>query len=339
MSTTSTSIKFSDEEIDQETERLFSKLTHVNWSRPDCELIAPLTLEINKIKKEKNTVILAHSYQTPDIIFGVADFSGDSLGLSREAAKTEADTILFAGVVFMAETAKILSPHKTVIVPKIEAGCSLADSITGEDVRELRTKYPGIPIIAYVNTTADVKAEVDVCVTSANVLEIVNSIESDKIIFLPDKNMADYIRKETGKEVIDWEGLCIVHEEFNPESVIEVRDMFDDIYVIAHSECPPEVLDKVDMIGGTTDMKNYIEANPDQIKLFLVTECGLSDRFAVEYPDREFYGTCSLCPYMKMNSLANILEALKNPTDEQIITLDEELMNKARGSLERMLEY
>lgn len=339
MSTTSTSIKFSDEEIDQETDRLFSKLSHVDWSRPDCELIAPLTLEINQIKKEKNTVILAHSYQTPDIIFGVADFSGDSLGLSREAAKTEADTILFAGVVFMAETAKILSPHKTVIVPKIEAGCTLADSITGEDVKELRLKYPGVPIVAYVNTTADVKAEIDVCVTSANVLQVVNSIESDKIIFLPDKNMANYIRNETGKEVIDWEGSCVVHEEFDPDSVINVRDLYNDIYVIAHSECPPDVLDKVDMVGGTSDMQNYIESHPEQIQLFLVTECGLSDRFAVEYPDREFYGTCALCPYMKMNTLANILEALKNPTDEQIITLDTELMEKARGSLERMLEY
>lgn len=334
-----TELKFDEETMQKEVDRLYSHLDKVGWSRSDCEIIAPLTLEINKIKKEKNAVILAHSYQRPDIIFGIADYSGDSLGLSREAAATDADIILFAGVVFMAETAKILSPEKTVIVPRRDAGCSLADSITAADVRNLKKKYPSIPVVAYINTNADIKAEIDYCVTSANVIQIVESIESDEIIFLPDKNMANYIRKSTGKTVIDWEGKCIVHEEFSPESVIEVKEMHSDIMVIAHSECPPDVLEKVDMIGGTSDMKRFIENNPDTKKLFLVTECGLSDRFAVEYPDREFYGTCSLCPYMKMNDMKNILDALLHPKDEQIITLDEEIRVKAKKSIEKMLAF
>lgn len=332
-------MEFDEATIQKETDRLFGYLSKLDWSRIDCEIIAPITLEINTIKKEKNAVILAHSYQRPDIIFGISDFSGDSLGLSREAAKTDADIILFAGVIFMAETAKILSPEKTVIVPSIEAGCSLADAITGEDVIDLRKKYPGVPIVAYINTNADVKAEVDICVTSANVVDIVNSIDSDRIIFLPDKNMANYLRKESGKEIIDWEGKCIVHEEFVPESIFALRDLHKDIVILAHSECPPDVLDAVDLVGGTSDMKNYIEANPEQKKLFLVTECGLSDRFAVEYPDREFYGTCVLCPYMKKNELRNILEALKNPKEEQIITLDEDLRIRAKVSIDKMLAY
>ena len=332
-------MEFDEDTIQKETDRLYGHLKKLEWSRVDCEVIAPLTLEINKIKKEKNAVILAHSYQRPDIIFGISDFSGDSLGLSREAAKTDADIILFAGVVFMAETAKILSPDKTVIVPSIDAGCSLADAITGKDIIELRKQYPGVPIVAYINTNADVKAEVDICVTSANVLDIVNSIDSDRIIFLPDKNMANYLRKASDKEIIDWEGTCIVHDEFVPESVIEMRDIYKDIVVLAHSECPPDVLDAVDIVGGTSDMKNYIESNPQQKKLFLVTECGLSDRFAVEYPDREFYGTCVLCPYMKKNELRNILNALTNPSEEQIITLDEDLRVRAKVSIDKMLEY
>ncbi|MCY3410300.1 MAG: quinolinate synthase NadA [Candidatus Heimdallarchaeota archaeon] len=332
-------MEFDNATLKAEADRLYDHLKKVDWSYSDCEVIAPLTLEINRIKKEKNAVILAHSYQRPDIIFGVSDFSGDSLGLSREAAKTDADMILFAGVVFMAETAKILSPDKIVIVPSVDAGCSLADAITGEDVKQLRAQHPGVPVVAYINTNADVKAEVDFCVTSANVIEIVQSIESDKIIFVPDKNMANYIRKETGKEIIDWEGKCIVHEEFQPQSIFDVREMHKDIIVIAHSECPPEVLDVVDIVGGTSDMKRFIENNPNQKKLFLVTECGLSDRFAVEYPDREFYGTCSICPYMKKNDLKKILDALVNPADEQIITLDEDLRIRAKKSIDRMLEF
>ncbi|MHA2502798.1 MAG: quinolinate synthase, partial [Candidatus Kariarchaeaceae archaeon] len=209
---------FDDTQIEAEARRLYDSLQKVSWTYDDCLLIAPLTLEINQLKREKNAVILAHSYQTPDIVFGVADFTGDSLGLSKEAAKTDADTIIFAGVVFMAETAKILSPDKTVIVPSRAAGCSLADSITGEDVRKIKAEHPNTKVIAYVNTTADVKAETDICVTSANVERVVQSLPDEKIIFIPDRNMANYLRKLVpDKEIISWaDGACIVHEEYRP---------------------------------------------------------------------------------------------------------------------------
>lgn len=328
-----------DTEIQHEAERLYDKLKIRNWSLYDCQLIAPWTLEINKLKKEKNAIILAHSYQTPDIVFGVADYVGDSLGLSRKAASTKADIILFSGVVFMAETAKILSPDKVVLVPSIEAGCSLADSITAADVRRLREEHPGVPVVAYVNSTAEVKAEVDVCVTSGNLIPIINHIESDEIIFLPDQNMANYIREKTNKKVIDYKGTCIVHNDFNPNHIKSARSQFTDLVVIAHSECPPDVLKSVDIIDGTSGMERYIREHPDKKRYFLVTECGLSDRLAIEFPDREFYGTCLLCPYMKKNHLQNILQALKDPIPEQIIEIPEEIRLKARKSIDKMLEF
>jgi len=331
---------YDDHTIEEEAKRLHASLSRVHWSYSDCEIIAPLTLEINELKKEKNAVILAHSYQTPDIVFGVADFTGDSLGLSKAAANTTAETIIFAGVVFMAETAKILSPDKQVIIPSLDAGCSLADSITGADVRKLKEQHPDAPVIAYVNTTADVKAETDICVTSANVEKVVTQLPDEKIIFIPDRNMANYLRKLVpDKEIISWDGGCVVHEEYKPESVQAIRTQYVDLMVIAHSECPGEVLDEVDLVGGTSDMQRFIEDHPEQKRYFLVTECGLSDRFAVEYPDREFYGTCSLCPYMKEVQLRNILQALKSPQPDQIVNLDPVIMQKAKSSLDEMLKY
>ncbi len=331
-------MRFTTEEIEKETERLLENMQHRGWDRTDCEIIAPLTLEINKLKKEKNAVILAHSYQTPDIVFGVADYSGDSLGLSKIAAGVDADIIVFAGVVFMAETAKILSPEKTVIVPSVDAGCSLADGVTAEDVRELREKYPGVPIVLYVNSNADVKAEVDVCVTSANVEKIVSEMPEDRIIFLPDKNMANYLRKVTNKEIIDWDATCIVHDNIRPDSITEFRHVFgEDVIVLAHSECPPDVLDRVDMVGGTGDMINFIKEHPDKKKYMLATECGLADRLAIEFPDREFLGSCVMCPYMKQNNLRNILLALQDPKPEQIIDLPPEIIQEAKKSLEKMV--
>ncbi|MHA2250079.1 MAG: quinolinate synthase NadA [Candidatus Kariarchaeaceae archaeon] len=333
-------INFTDEEIAIEAERLHSQLKEVGWTLSDCEIIAPITLEINQLKKEKNAVILAHSYQTPDIIYGVSDFAGDSLGLSKKAANSEADIILFAGVVFMAETAKILSPDKTVLVPTREAGCSLADSISVEDVRNLRKQYPSVPVICYVNTTAEIKAEVDICVTSANVEKIVSQLDSERIIFLPDVNMASYLRKVVpDKEVIDFNGTCIVHDNIQPESINATRDRFPGVVVLAHSECPPDVLDRVDFVGGTTDMINYISDHPDDKKFMIASECGLADRLGIDFPDREFLGTCVLCPYMKTNDLRNILQALKDPQADQIIEINEEIRKKAKKSLDRMLEY
>lgn len=336
---TSELLQFSKEEIKSESERLYGKLKEVGWTYSDCEFISPTTLEINKVKKEKNAVILAHSYQSPDIIFGVADYSGDSLGLSIEASKTQADIVLFSGVVFMAETAKILSPNKTVIVPSIDAGCSLADSITADDVKKLKAQYPGVPIVCYVNTTAAVKAEVDICVTSANVEKIVKNLKDDRIIFLPDINMANYLRKVVPeKEIIDYNGTCIVHENIQPSSIDSIQLMHKDVIVLAHSECPPDVLDRVDFVGGTSDMIRYIKENPDKKKFMIASECGLSDRLSVDFPDRSFLGTCVLCPYMKMNQLDNILQALKDPKPNQVIEIEEEIRIRAKKSLDKMFE-
>lgn len=336
---TSELLQFSNEEIKSEVDRLYIHLKEVGWTISDCELIASTTLEINKLKKEKNAVVLAHSYQSADIIFGVGDYSGDSLGLSIEAAETKADIIIFSGVVFMAETAKILSPEKTVIVPSIDAGCSLADSITADDVKKLKAKYPGVPVVCYVNTTAAVKSEVDICVTSANVEKIVRNLKDDRIIFLPDINMANYLRKIVPeKEIIDYNGTCIVHDNIQPSSIDSIRNLHHDAIILAHSECPPDVLDKVDMVGGTTDMINYIKDNPNEKKFMIASECGLSDRLSVEFPDRSFLGTCVLCPYMKMNRLDNILQALKDPKLDQIIEIHEPIRLKAKKSLDKMFE-
>ncbi|MDH5403568.1 MAG: quinolinate synthase NadA [Candidatus Heimdallarchaeota archaeon] len=331
------STTFTEIEIKEEINRLFNKLKKVNWSKDDCALIAEKTLLINRLKKEKNAVILAHSYQTADVIFGISDFVGDSLGLSKQAADTTADIIIFAGVKFMAETAKVLSPQKTVIVPSIEAGCSLADSITADDVLQMKKIHPGVPVVSYVNTNADIKAVTDYCVTSANVIEVVKTIPEDRIIFLPDKNMADFVRKETGKIVIDWDGYCIVHQEFNAESIIHLKKEQNEIIVIAHSECPPDVLEQVDMVGGTSDMQRFIRDHPEQKKYFLVTECGLSDKLAVEFPDREFYGTCILCPYMKKNNLDNIIDALISPHPSQIINLNQNIIDTSKAVLLKMI--
>lgn len=331
---------FTEEELHTEVERLYGHLKEVGWTRSDCELIAPMTLEINTIKKQKNAIILAHSYQTPDIIFGVGDYTGDSLGLSIQAAETDADIIIFAGVIFMAETAKILSPKKQVIVPSTRAGCSLADAITPQDVRDLKAKYPGIPVVCYVNTTADVKAEADICVTSANVEKIVKSMEEKQIIFVPDVNMAKYLQRICPeKEIISFNGTCIVHDNINPASINHMRTQNTDLIILAHSECPPDVLDRVDFVGGTGDMIRYIKENPDKKKFMIASECGLSDRLAIDFPDRKFMGTCVLCPFMKENGLDNILEALRNPQPDQIIEIDEELRIKAKKSLDRMLEF
>ncbi|MHA2169289.1 MAG: quinolinate synthase NadA [Candidatus Kariarchaeaceae archaeon] len=326
--------------IDQEAERLFSHLREVGWTYSDCEIIAPITLEINELKKEKNAIILAHSYQTPDIIYGVGDFSGDSLGLSKQAAQTSADVILFTGVVFMAETAKILSPSKTVLVPTRDAGCSLADSITAEDVKKLKFENPGVPVVCYVNTTAEVKAEVDVCVTSANVEHIVSQLEAEKIIFIPDVNMASYLRKQLPHiEIIDSPGTCVVHDNINPGSIDAARELYPGIAILAHSECPPDVLDRVDFVGGTNDMIQFVVNNPERKRFMIASECGMADRMTVDFPEREFLGSCVLCPYMKANELRNILQALKDPQPENIITIPEDIRVRAKLSLDKMFEY
>ncbi|MEI6222309.1 MAG: quinolinate synthase NadA [bacterium] len=323
-------------EINQETDRLFRNLEKVGWTEDDCALIAPMTLEINTLKKEQNAIILAHSYQTPDIMYGIADFIGDSYALSRIVTEHEAKKVVFCSVHFMGETAKLLNPDKEVLVPAV-AGCSLAESITPEDVRALREKHPNAAVVCYVNTTAAVKAECDYCCTSSNVVSIVEAIPYDEIIFIPDEFMGKNLRSMTEKTIHTWTGRCIVHETFTPDKIDEIRLQHPDVKILAHTECSPAIIAKVDVAGGTAGMLNYIRSS-DAHTFMVITECGLTDRIRTEFPDKEVVGTCSLCPYMKKIMLKDILKALKNPSPDQIIIIDPEIATQARKSLDNMFK-
>ncbi|MBU0706574.1 quinolinate synthase NadA [Patescibacteria group bacterium] len=327
---------FVPKQINRETERLFTKLERVGWGKSDCTLIAPLTLEINLLKRKKNAIILAHSYQTPDIMYGVADFLGDSYALSMRARETKANTIVFSSVHFMAETAKILNPKKTVLVPAV-AGCSLAESITTYDVRGLKKAYPNAGVVCYINTTANVKAECDAVCTSGNALKIIERMPQKEIIFLPDEFMAKNLQPLTRKKLIGWKGRCIVHEEFSPKTVKEIRKEYPNAKILAHSECSPAVIHEADMMGSTKQMLDYVDASKNE-EFMLVTECGLSDRVRVEKPGKKIVGSCALCPYMKKIMLKDILECLKSPRPEQIITLPNDIIKKAKKSLDLMIK-
>ncbi len=296
---------------------------------------APYIARINELKAERNAVILAHNYQTPEIFHGVADYTGDSLGLAQQARDADADVIVQCGVHFMAETAKILSYDKTVLIPDLRAGCSLADSITGADVRMLKQRYPGVPVVSYVNTTAEVKAETDVCCTSANAIEIVNSLGTDRVIFLPDEYLGRYVAQNTDVEIILWEGSCEVHERFTAEELRNYRAQTPGIEIIAHPECPPDVLDEADFVGSTSGMINFVDRERPE-RVVMVTECSMSDNVAVEFPDVEFVRPCNLCPHMKRITLQNILDCLENMQYE--VTMDADLAKRAYGSVQRMLE-
>lgn len=330
-------VTLTQQELQLETERLYEKLQHVGFDRQRCEIMAPLTSEIHRLKKEKKAIILAHTYQTPDILYGIADFQGDSYQLSKKAHETDAEIIVFCGVRFMAESAKILNPEKTVLLPSIKAGCSLADAITAEDVRMLKRNHPGIPVVAYVNTTAEVKAESDVCCTSANVLQIIETLPSDEIIFIPDEFMAKNVQKMTRKKIISWKGHCIVHQNFNPEKVAQFRKKYPGVQVAAHTECSPELVQSVDFVGGTGDMIRFVK-NSEALAYMLITECSFSDHMRVQFPEKNFLGMCALCPFMKQNTLPLILQTLKNTKPEQIIEIPEEIRLKAEKSLTRMFE-
>ena len=295
----------------------------------------PLVEKINKLKKEKNAVILAHSYMTPEIYHCVADIVGDSLKLAKESQKAEADIIIMCGVHFMAETAKILNPNKKVLIPDMSAGCSLAESITGEDVRLLKQKYPGVPVVSYVNTSADVKAETDICCTSSNAVEIVESLGVDKVIFLPDEYLGKNVAAQTKVKIITFHGTCIVHERFTPEEIREYRKNYPGIVVLAHPECPPEVVAEADYTGSTSKMSNYVKDNKPK-KVLMVTECSMSDNVAIENPEVEMIKPCNLCPYMKKITLEGIYNSLTKGTEE--VKLTEAIMNKARLSIKRMIE-
>ena len=314
------------------TDPIFNKISKVV---PEIEwkIHAPLIYKINKLKKEKNAVILAHNYQTPEIYHGIADFAADSLALAVEASKTKADIIIMCGVHFMAETAKLMSPNKKVLLPDMNAGCSLSSSITGKDVKLLKKKYPGVPVVSYVNTSADVKAETDVCCTSANAVKVVESLGVKKVIFLPDDYLAKYVASNTNVEIISWKGTCIVHEQFTAKEINEIKEQNPGIVIIAHPECPPDVINASDFAGSTSGMSEYVKKNQPK-KVMMVTECSMSDNIQIENPKVQFIKPCNLCPYMKKITLPKILDCLENESNEIIIPNN--LVKKARLSVERM---
>jgi len=316
------------------TRRLFEKagsaIPESNWLH-----LAPYVDEVMRLKEERNAVILAHNYMTPDIFHCVADIKGDSLALAREAMNVDADVIVMCGVHFMAETAKILNPQKTVLIPDPEAGCSLAESITGADLRELRKKHPGVPIVSYVNTTADVKAETDICCTSANAKMVVESLGVPKVIMTPDELLARNVAAQTDVEIITWAGACEVHETFEPEQVDRLRKAYPDVVVLAHPECPPSVVEKSDFSGSTTGMANWVAENKPA-KAALITECSMSDNLIAQCPDTKFIRSCSLCPHMQRITIDKVAESLRDLTVE--VTVDPEIAKRARRSVERMIE-
>ncbi len=295
-----------------------------------------LIKEIRELKKQKNAVILGHNYMTPDVYYGVSDFVGDSLGLAKQASEVDADIILFNGVHFMAETASVLNPQKKVLIADLQAGCSLAESINADDVRRLKQMYPGVPVVTYINCTAEVKAETDVCCTSANALKIVENIDSDTIIFLPDVYLGKNIQKQTKKRLILWEkGKCIVHEQYTKEDIEYYRKQFDDLLVIAHPECNTDVTEVSDFTGSTSQMADFIRKSPKK-NVLLVTECSMADNLRSEFPDKNFIGTCHTCPHMKKITLAKIRDALLYEQYE--VKVPEEIAGKARKSILRMFE-
>lgn len=289
---------------------------------------------ILRLKREKNAVILAHNYQTPEIFHCVADLVGDSLALARMAQESDADVIVLAGVHFMAETAKLLNPNRTVLISDERAGCSLADSITPADVRTLKARHPGVPVVVYVNTSAAVKAECDITCTSGNAVKIVESLGVPEVIMIPDEYLAQNIGRQTGVRMITWAGHCEVHEQFTPAEVREFRDSYPGVTVLAHPECPPEVCDEADFSGSTAAMIDYV-ARERPPKVMLLTECSMSDNVSAQYPDLEFVRPCNLCPHMKRITLGNLRRSLETMTHE--VSIDPAVADRARQAVERML--
>jgi quinolinate synthase len=296
--------------------------------------MAPYIKAINDLKKVRNAVILAHNYQTPEIYHCVADITGDSLQLAIAATKTDADVIVQCGVHFMAETSKLLNPDKTVLIPDRRAGCSLAASITGADVRLLRARYPGVPVVTYVNTSADVKAESDICCTSSNAVEVVESLGTDKVIFLPDQYLAKWVASQTDVKIIAWTGACEVHERFTGAELREYREANPGIQILAHPECPPDVIAEADYTGSTAKMTNWVlEKRPPRV--LIVTECSMASNIAAEAPEIDFIRPCNLCPHMKRITLPKILDSLLTMGEE--VTVDPMVAKKARRAVERMV--
>ena len=316
------------------TAEIYNKLKK---SIPDLEwpLLAPYIFEINKIKKENNFIILAHNYQTPDIFYGIADVVGDSLGLAIKGSKVKEKNILMCGVHFMADTAKIMSPEKKVYLPDMQAGCSLAESITAEDIRKLKKKYPDVPVVTYVNTYADVKSETDICCTSANAVKVVESLGVDEVIFLPDEYLAKYVSLNTNVKIISWKGKCEVHEKFSKKDILEIKSRYKDLEIVSHPECPPDVIAASDFTGSTGSMINHVK-NTKAKNIFLVTECSMSDNVQIENPNINFIKPCNLCPHMKKIELPKILDCLKNYKNE--IKIDQDIAKNAKRAISRMIE-
>ena len=322
--------------LDPVYDRMRRVVPPVEWT-----LHAPYVAAIAEWKRRRNAVVLAHNYQTPEIFHGIADVTGDSLALAQQGAKTDADVIVLCGVHFMAETAKVLSPEKTVLIPDLRAGCSLAESITGADVRLLKERWPGVPVVTYVNTSADVKAESDVCCTSANAVEVVESLGVPRVIFLPDEYLGKYVASKTAVELILWKGHCEVHERFSGEQIRGLRAADPALHVLAHPECPPDVLAEADYVGSTAGMIRHLgDAHPvtsgeARRRVVMVTECSMSDNVADAHPQIEFVRPCNLCPHMKRITLPKVLRSLETMTHE--VTVDPAVADRARAAVERML--
>jgi quinolinate synthase len=322
-----------DAGVARSTDHLFERVSHI-VTEVEWRLYAPFVAEIERLKRERNALILAHHYQTPEIYHCVADVVGDSLALAQTAKQTGADVIVMCGVHFMAETAKLLNPAKTVLLPDLAAGCSLAESITSADVRSLRERYPGVPVVTYVNTSAEVKAESDICCTSANAVAVVESLGVPRVIFLPDEYLAKYVASKTPVEIIWWDGHCMVHERFSARDIESIREDHPGTTVLAHPECPPDVLAAADFVGSTTSMINYV-AERRPAKVAMITECSMSDNVAIRFPELEFVRPCNLCPHMKRITLPKILTALEAMRPQ--IEIDAAVAERARLAVERMV--
>lgn len=339
------SFKPSPAEVEAEARRLHERIRQPErWDLAQCRIIAPLTLEINALKKATGTVILAHSYQTPDIVYGVADHVGDSYGLSVKARESKARQILFSSVRFMAETAKIVNPDRTVLIPEPTAGCSLADGITAEQVHAYRRQHPEAAIVAYVNTSAEVKAASDVCVTSANYLRIAKALPQKEIVFLPDKYMGAHLAKELEgkKRVFVHDAACVVHESFRPETARlwreDVAGQGRRLHILAHPECAPNVLAEADFVGSSEAMMDYARRLDASAEVLPITECGTADRIRAEIPHVQVVGSCSECPFMKQTDLRSILQALRSPRADQRVEIPTKTLVGARRALDRMFE-
>ncbi|MFQ5689187.1 MAG: quinolinate synthase NadA [Gemmatimonadota bacterium] len=323
-----------DDAIAELNERVYPK---VRDSIPpfEWEMYAPLIARINRLKQERKAVVLGHNYMVPAIFHGISDFTGDSLGLARAARDAEAEVILFCGVHFMAETAKILNPERTVLIPDLEAGCSLSESITVGDVRRLKRRHPGVPVVTYMNTPAAIKAESDICCTSANAVAVVESLGSDTVIFLPDEYLAQNVAAQTDVRILSWRGRCVVHEQFTVEEIAAYRAQYPGIEVIAHPECSPAVCDAADYVGSTSGMIGYLDRARSR-RVIMITECSMSDNVQEAHPELEFVKPCTLCPHMKKITLEKTLTSLEEMRYE--VEVPPQVRTRALRAVERMLE-